>query len=659
MKNTKNPLYEFISQQIYLIKKEFIVFAKTSLFNDNYYMLIPRNQDKSKIGSGAEAFAPADYHISVYEVSKKELAYSAVHLTANLIDKFKKKYTARIYYTEFGHYLFNTLHDEENNSVAIDSEHHLLSFGQKNTAAFLNIILKLQQDYAQQYSSLIKLLKEQSKSLGNADRLGSRTQTLLAYEQSLQSIISHIQSGTLFNHKHLPELQMHEDFLNVTRQQLRQQQKPENPSKEAIKTIKPAASNAVIQPVTKHNKNNINHNQARISELNQEIAHIKSSKKPRTASLVLQEYNLYSEKLKLLNTSGTKNSQKLKKISREHDEMAFIETITKEQKLQQEINSLVQVALTNERKYKEVTTEVLQGLLKRCSLPTSLILELVVQNNHFAILKHLVQIHNALNFQERSSNKGQYLLEIAYHRRHVDVFKFLLEQKASPDVYSGTTPLLFQACAEGRSQEIELLLEANADPLATNEDNFNSLGAIVMREDRRPISEHVELFLAYAPHTINKLQGQKLSTPLCYICQKGWEDVAKFLLSHGADPNIGRFDDITALGVCVYKNNFNLFKTIIEHSTFPVKKGLINALDIAILQHEPEVNDNSRFITEILHYSQSHNLEIELPSIADVEKRLEKCRVNSESIVNSLFFQPVRSDYSNDENEKQPNFLFK
>ncbi|CAM4478513.1 MAG: hypothetical protein LEGION0403_FIIPPAGN_02834 [Legionella sp.] len=326
--------------------------------------------------------------------------------------------------------------------------------------------------------------------------------------------------------------------------------------------------------------------------------------------------------------------------------------------LLEEINSMVSDSFSDDKKYKKS----MEALLQQCSLETNVLIELAVKNNRLLILKSLMRLRKDINFEFKNLDKNQYLLEIAYDKHYLDIFKFLLEHKASPDIVcTNKSPILFCACVEERLEEMEILLEAKADPFAICPKGFASLGALVMRDDIIPNNDHVERFLICVRQTIDQQQGRtnQLSTPLAYVCQKGWEDTAKLLLSHGANPNIGRFDGVTPLGVCVYKNNFKLFQSIIENSTVPVKQGLSNALDVAVLFQTLENDvDKNCFIEEVIRYSKEHQLDLEIPSATDAAIRLEKCevitplRIHSISI-STFFHNAPRSSYDSDEDEHE------
>ena len=132
-----SPLYKLIEEYKEFFKEEFILFPRTSLSGVNYYMLVPRSREKSKIQTEDGVLTAVVFQITVYEKMRKEVQNSTFHITINLIDENKNGYVARIYYSELGQYLFTTIKDKENTSIDINGPENLLKFGTNNIAPFV------------------------------------------------------------------------------------------------------------------------------------------------------------------------------------------------------------------------------------------------------------------------------------------------------------------------------------------------------------------------------------------------------------------------------------------------------------------------------------------------------------------------------------------
>ena len=84
-----SPLYKLIEEYKEFFKEEFILFPRTSLSGVNYYMLVPRSREKSKIQTEDGVLTAVVFQITVYEKMRKEVQNSTFHITINLIDENK------------------------------------------------------------------------------------------------------------------------------------------------------------------------------------------------------------------------------------------------------------------------------------------------------------------------------------------------------------------------------------------------------------------------------------------------------------------------------------------------------------------------------------------------------------------------------------------
>ncbi|WP_045094819.1 ankyrin repeat domain-containing protein [Legionella fallonii] len=687
----KNSLYWLIDKCYDFMKSEFILFPRTSLSNENYYMLVPRNRDRSKISTEMGELTAIGYHITVYDQIRKDVKNSTFHITISLIDENKNSYVARIYYKDFGKYLFSTIKDREHNLVDIGPQDNLLKFGDDNIALFVTMILDLKKDYDERYQLLADGAIQLNGALSNITNPPLLRKKLLDYKKGLQDIISHIESGTLFNQEHSGELAIYKGFLSDTEHELREMeaktshrkevQKAEKNSKvvtikqtelsQVTKTSQPGlsvladseaimAQSETVKETTRpgpssqksegsKQKTKLVSTGVKINELNKELVAILGSKDIGVLEQVSREYELQNKKLALLeNDSGTKSNKK--------SEGQLLDTVIRCNQLRKKINGMVLNAFNDETAYKKLDRQSMRSLLQQCDLKTEVLVKLAVESNRVQALQLLMQLRKDINLGIKTKEEKQYLLEIAYKKGHFEMFKFLLDHKVSPNILcTNKKPILFSACMDGRAKEMEALLEAKANPLALEPTGFAPLGALLMRTQKQLINiPMANVFLAYAPQAMDQLQGMKggESTALAYACQENMADVAELLLRFGADPNKVRHDGHTPLGVCAYKDNFELFKYVVENSTVPIGEALSNALDFAVLF------DKQHFIEYIMGYSEKHQLNLSVPMVDEATKRVEKQKhsyatvISTGTNITSFFFRSLYSDDSDDSDDE-------
>ncbi len=662
-----NPLYKLIEERKEFMKEDFILFLKTSLSNKNYYMLVPRSRDRSKIPTENGTLTAVGYHITVYEEVRKEVHDSTFHITISLIDENKQSYVARIYYNKYGTYLFNTIKDKEGHFVDIGNIDKLLEFADSSIGPFVEKILNLKDEFDQQYHILKQNLEQLSSELVNIDS-GLLRPTLLEYKQELQAMISHIQSNTLLNQKYLSVLRFYSDSLKNTEQRLSEikvkkidavpvvgdgtqsedRAAVESPQPESVLKISKALSSTTKSARKKGAIAGIDREQ--ITVLNQKIAAVLLLKEIDPINKVLQEYELQKQKLTLLNKTNGKNTRKSSGAKNEDD---ILDTTIRCNRLSEDINKLVVEVFNDEVAYKAIDTQSMKLLLQQCTLKTERLVELTVSNNCLLALKLLMQIRKDIKLEAKVHNGKPSLLEIAYNNDHLDMFKFLLEHKVSPNIVcANEQPILFTACADGRAKEMEALLEAKANPLAVDPKGFAPLGALLMRTDQKPIhTPMAKVLLTYAPHAMEQMQGRKGNecTALAYACQQDMWEAVELLLRFGADPNKPRSDGHTSFGVCVYKDNFELFKYVVENSTVPIREGLSNALDMAV------VCEKKHFIDYIMDYSKEHQLNLLMPEADEAMRRFDKFKQPSPVVapmgnnISSFFFHNLLNADSDEE----------
>lgn len=659
-----NPLYQLIEEWKKFMKEEFMLFTRTSLSNNNYYMLVPRNRERSTITTEKGVLTAVGYHVTVYEELRKEVLDSTFHITISLIDENKNCYVARIYYNEYGTYLFDTIKDKEGNYVSFSDKGSLFKFAINSITPFVQRIQCLKQTYEKHYQSLHDELGQLNSDLVDADASSLRTK-LLAYQQGLQNIIRHIRSNALFNKEYLGALKFYNQSLHDTENRLRlipmmkiqevhvvedvadsQERAQSSQSRSTPKVLK--VSSSATKPARKKVAVETT-NEAKIVELKKRITALSCLKHIDPIDKVLQEYELQQQILGLLNKF---NGRRAKTSSRSSNVDALLDTSIRCNQLLDEINRIVLDVFNDKDRAQVIDQQAMLVLLQQCTLKTDVLVELAVKNNCLSALKLLMQVRKDVQLGMKTKVDKRCPLEIAYHHGYLDMFQFLLDHKVSANIVcTNKQPILFHACMSGRAQEMEALLEAGADPLVVDSTGFSPLGALLMRSDKERINiPMAKVFLTYAPHAIEQLQGRKgtENIPLAYACQENCWDAVELLLEFGADPNNTRFDGLTPFAVCVYKKNFELFKFMVENSTIPIREGLSNALDVAVM------SENELFIEYIINYSEKHQLNLSRPDMDEATKHCEKLRQFSAKLSSgrnlaSFFYNRLISDDRNDD----------
>jgi ankyrin repeat protein len=160
------------------------------------------------------------------------------------------------------------------------------------------------------------------------------------------------------------------------------------------------------------------------------------------------------------------------------------------------------------------------------------------------------------------NGKNQYdytPLQSAANKGHVEIIKFLIEQGALLDDHDQGDHALIMAASEGHFEVIKLLCtEGKVDPNAMyGSDKTTALYCIAGLRDK---------------------DGRE---------QKR-EDMAKFLLDKGADPN--RFDEEGPLHQAATHDHPEMIRLLLEHGADPMKGGKYNhsPLQVAIHYSSPE-----------------------------------------------------------------------
>jgi len=152
----------------------------------------------------------------------------------------------------------------------------------------------------------------------------------------------------------------------------------------------------------------------------------------------------------------------------------------------------------------------------------------------------------------------------AVESQRVEEARRLLEAGCPVDETGGRgSPPLRLAVRHESSAMTELLLEYGADP---NQDLGDRLSPFHHAAGSAPTATLALLYRAGgAPNTLNPRAPNGYYTPLIWAIDSGRLDNARFLLTHGADPNLTRAGGATPLAGAVMRLNSDMMGLLLEH----------------------------------------------------------------------------------------------
>lgn len=392
-----NDLYQLIDQQYDFLKSKFIISTGTSMSNSNYFVLEPKRQSRNKIRTDNGELTALGYHITVYNIFEDNLHNSTFHITMNLIDENNNDYIARVYYKGLDEYLFCTIKNKNKKPFTLVSQDSLVKFADENIASFVKMFDEFKKDYDKRYQDLVDLTTKQNRAIMNTQS----PQKLLDYRQELQHLISHIESGTLFNQKHVDKLEHYHEALNRIDQKISDIDKKET----SLTTTPVQCSN------TKSTANKVveSSNSIKIDEINKEISALLRLKNITPVAKILQEHELQNKKRVLLQKDAKTNDRK---SSKKNDDL-FMDIVIRCNQLQEDINKHVLHFLNDKKTYKKLDPQSMSGLLEKCNLKTEKLVALAINNNCVLALQQLMQLRKDINLELKIQYSSEHQLIVS------------------------------------------------------------------------------------------------------------------------------------------------------------------------------------------------------------------------------------------------------
>lgn len=177
--------------------------------------------------------------------------------------------------------------------------------------------------------------------------------------------------------------------------------------------------------------------------------------------------------------------------------------------------------------------------------------------------------------------KGRTALLIAAREGHRDVAQALLTAGAEVDARSegmNVTPLM-AAAQRGDLPFVRLLLEAGADPNASSRNGAGVLARAVLGGDVDTVRE---LLTAGANPDGTGSSAPPNASPLWAAVARKQRELARLLLEHKAQPNIGDSVTDTVFGVAVSGGDAEIARMLLEAGADPTRPALSNLPLLAV-----------------------------------------------------------------------------
>ncbi|XP_038212816.1 ankyrin repeat and SOCS box protein 3-like [Zerene cesonia] len=213
-----------------------------------------------------------------------------------------------------------------------------------------------------------------------------------------------------------------------------------------------------------------------------------------------------------------------------------------------------------------------------------------------ALLDHLPDMVNY------GSTENVTPLHICSAQGRIEIVQLLIEYNAMLDVqdFDGDTPLHDAALAT-EHEAVEVLLHAGAEPEIRNDANYTPFHLACYKGCLETI-KNLLLFVT----DINQVTVHG-DTPLIFATQGFNDEVVKFLLENGADPNIKNVDGELALTQALSLGYTSIFKILLEVTD-------VNVIDYNIILRACKPH---YFKLEILESLLKHDLSPEFFNISD------------------------------------------
>ncbi len=211
-----------------------------------------------------------------------------------------------------------------------------------------------------------------------------------------------------------------------------------------------------------------------------------------------------------------------------------------------------------------------------------------------------------------AASRGDTALIAAVRRGHYDIAEFLLSKDAQVDLPNRHGELsIFVAAGNGDTKLLQLLLDYEADPNATESDNrSNQLSlakgtmgrdSVLMRAVQRGHQEVAHMLVEVGADV--NYRGFMGKTALYDAVINGRLNIVNYLIDNGADVNIGSYAGITPLMEAAKMGNVQLVSKLIETG------GNVNAIERPELGFTNQ-GDGSSGMTALMFASRGGHLDV-------------------------------------------------
>ncbi|XP_059488485.1 uncharacterized protein LOC132204174 isoform X2 [Neocloeon triangulifer] len=175
-------------------------------------------------------------------------------------------------------------------------------------------------------------------------------------------------------------------------------------------------------------------------------------------------------------------------------------------------------------------------------------------------VKYLLLGLNGFSVEKKGRN-GKTALHWAAQKGHIAVAKFLLSKGADVNALNNDNDTPLTLAAHFSNEEMcRFLVDNGADLKAVDSDGDDALNLACIRGKL----DNVQYFLGLNGFSVDK-KGKQGKRALHWAAEKGHSDVAKFLLSKGADVNVRNDDNDTPLTLAAHFSNEEICRFLVDN----------------------------------------------------------------------------------------------
>jgi ankyrin repeat protein len=559
-KNLVNSFYQILSEQNQQIC------GLTKEFNHDEQLIIfsLKNLDININMVDGQVLTLQKHHITVpntlcidNSVYNSSFHYTACYVSGN------DTYIARVYFSRYGKYKFMSI---ENNAQKIQlnelETRCIISNSYVQVSHFYreikSIITNKINTYHSHLNPLLKQAAEKKRFLEDNDSIDSAQYDNLLedYKSILQTILDYIEDFQKYKVCSSANIT---EYLNVCLQNLPMKLDTEDGLSDSDEVAGFPNIRTEHAPSGRRDKKQKNNKDskigAEIKAIDVQLQLNRSEKDP--VIKVITEYKLLCQKLNIT------------------DDEAYLDTYLAMQKCNVSMSLTVLMCargmITTEN---ELFVELMR-LLPEFNNSSTCVHNAIVNNKH-DILQIMLEHGKNVNLNVPFVVEGEEFLplHLAFAKDKFSIFKLLIAHNAEVNIpdSKGIT-VLYKSCLNKKSDYMAATLQAGANFLIRHSNGYIAFGCLACTVKTNLNIELCEIFLNNIGSkfeksaVINFMQGgyNSQSTPLGLACQRQDIEGVKFLLAHGANPEMCDSNGNPPVIVAINKCNYEITEMLLKH----------------------------------------------------------------------------------------------